>query len=104
MKEEIGGDFKETHEKVICVLAVMTETVSLVEVSDWTRIERREVQRIIQAWEPFLLKSMSNDEQLYRLYHASFVDFLANQVDLRNYSELVATAIEDKIERARYRE
>jgi hypothetical protein len=47
---------------------------------------------------------MSNDEQLYRLYHASFVDFLANQVDLRNYSELVATAIEDKIERARYRE
>jgi hypothetical protein len=101
MKEEVGGDFKETHERVICVLAVMTEPVSLDEVSDWTKIERREVQRIVQAWEPFLLEGMYKDEQLYRLYHASFADFLAKQVDLRNYSELVATAIEEKIERAR---
>jgi len=83
------------------VLAVMTEPVSLDEVSDWTKIERRKVQRIVQAWEPFLLERLSKDEQLYRLYHASFADFLARQVDLRNYSELVATAIEEKIERAR---
>ena len=101
MKEEVDGDFKETHERVICVLAVMTEPVSLDEVSDWTKIERREVRHIVQAWEPFLLESITNDEQLYRLYHASFADFLAKQVDLRNYSELVATAIEAKIERAR---
>jgi hypothetical protein len=101
MKEEVGGDFKETHEKVICVLAVMTEPVSLDEVSDWAKIERREVQRIVQAWEPFILESVSNDEQLYRLYHTSFADFLTKQVDLRNYSELVATAIEEKIERAK---
>ncbi len=104
MKEEVGGDFKETHEKVICVLAVMTEPVSIDEVSDWTKIERRKVQRIAQAWEPFLLESMSNDEQLYRLYHASFAEFLAKQVDLRNYSELVATAIEEKIEQARQKQ
>jgi hypothetical protein len=83
------------------VLAVMTEPVSLDEVCDWTKVDRRKVQRIVQAWEPFLLEVMSNDEQLYRLYHASFADFLAKQIDLRNYSELVATAIEDKIERAR---
>jgi hypothetical protein len=101
MKEEVGGNFKETHERVICVLAVMTEPVSLDEVSDWTKIERREVRLIVQAWEPFLLESVSNDEQLYRLYHASFAEFLAKQVDLRDYSELVATAIEAKIERAR---
>lgn len=104
MKEEVGGDFKETHEKVICVLAVMTEPVSLDEVSDWTKIERRKVQRIVQAWEPFLLESISNGEQLYRLYHASFADFLAKKVDLRNYSKLVATAIEDKIKRARLKQ
>jgi len=101
MKEEVGGDFKETHERVICVLAVMTEPVSLDEVAGWTGIERREVRRIIQAWEPFLLESVLNDERLYRLYHASFADFLAKQVDLRDYSDLVATAIEAKIERAR---
>jgi hypothetical protein len=101
MKEEVGGDFEETHEKVICVLAVMTEPVSLDEVSDWTKIERREVQRIVQAWEPFLLDSTFKDENLYRLYHASFADFLAKLVDLRNFSNLVATAIEEKIERAR---
>ncbi len=101
MKEEVGGDFKETHERVICVLAVMTEPVSLDEVASWTGIERREVRRIIQAWEPFLLESMFSDERLYRLYHASFADFLAKQVDLRDYSDLVATAIEAKIERAR---
>ncbi len=104
MKKEAGGNFKETHEKVICVLAVMTEPVSLDEVSYWTKIERRKVHRIVQAWEPFLLESLSNDEQLYRLYHASFADFLAKQVDLRNYSELVAIAIENKIERARQRQ
>jgi hypothetical protein len=104
MKEEVGGDFKGTHEKVICVLAVMTEPVSLDEVSDWTKIERRKVQLIVRAWEPFLLESTSNQEQLYRLYHASFADFLAKQVDLRNYSELVATAIEDKIEQARQKQ
>ncbi|HLO29193.1 MAG TPA: hypothetical protein VK249_08665 [Anaerolineales bacterium] len=101
MKEEIGGNFKETHEKVICVLAVMTEPVSLDEVSDWTKIERRKVSQIVQAWEPFLLEDTSTDGRLYRLYHASFADFLAKQVDLRNFSELVATAIEAKIERAR---
>lgn len=101
MKEEVGGDFKETHEKVICVLAVMTEPVSLDEVSGWTKIERREVQRIVQAWEPFLLESTFKGENLYRLYHVSFADFLAKLVDLRNFSNLVATAIEEKIERAR---
>jgi hypothetical protein len=101
MKEEVGGDFKGTHEKIICILAVMTEPVSLDEVSDWSKIDRRKVQHIVEAWEPFLLESLSNDGQLYRLYHASFADFLAKQVDLRNYSELVATTIEDKIERAR---
>jgi hypothetical protein len=103
MKEEVGGNFKETHECVICVLAVMTEPVSLDEVADWTKIERREVWRIIQAWEPFMLESIFNNEQLYRLYHISFAEFLAKQVDLRNYSVLVATAIEAKIEHARQR-
>ena len=101
MKVEVGGEFDETHERVICVLAVMTEPVSLDEVANWTKIERRNVQLIAQAWEPFLLESVSNDERLYRLYHASFAEFLSKQVDLRNYSELVATAIEAKIERAR---
>ena len=101
MKVEVGGTFAETHERVICVLAVMTEPVSLEEVAEWTKIECREVRRIVQAWEPFLLESVSNDEQLYRLYHASFAEFLARQVNLRDYSELVATAIEAKIERAR---
>lgn len=101
MKEEVGGNFKETHERVICVLAVMTEPVSLDEVSDWTKIERRKVRKIIQAWEPFMLESIFGNEQLYRLYHISFAEFLGKQVDLRNYSELVATAIESKIEQAR---
>ena len=101
MKEEVGGNFKETHERVICVLAVMTEFVSLDEVSDWTKIGRSNVWHIVQAWEPFLLESASNGEHLYRLYHVSFAEFLGKQVDLRNYSELVATAIEAKIERAR---
>ena len=101
MKEEVGGVFKKTHERVICVLAVMTEPVSLDEVSDWTKIERREVRRVVQVWEPFLLESMLGNEQLYRLYHASFADFLAKQVDLRDYSKLIATVIKSKIERAR---
>jgi len=101
MKVEVGGTFAETHERVICILAVMTEPVSLDEVADWTKISHRDVRLIVQAWEPFLLESVSNDERLYRLYHASFADFLAKQVDLRDFSELVATAIEAKIERAR---
>ena len=101
MKEEVGGDFQKTHERVICVLAVMTEPVSLDEVADWTKMERREVRRIVQAWEPFLLEGVSNGEWLYRLYHASFAEFLAKQVDLRDYSKLVAIAIKAKVERAR---
>jgi hypothetical protein len=101
MKVEVGGGFEETHERVICVLAVMTEPVSLDEVADWTKIERRAVQLIVQAWEPFLLESVSKDERLYRLYHASFADFLAKQVDLRNYSKLVTSAIRKKVKQAR---
>lgn len=42
---------------------------------------------LFRLGEPFRLESMFNDEQLYRIYHASFADFLAKQVDLRNYSE-----------------
>lgn len=55
----------------------------------------------MQAWEQFLLEDIVNGERLCRVYHASFAEFLANQVDLRHYSELVATTIEKKIERAR---
>lgn len=41
MKEEFGGGFGETHERVICVLAVMTEPVSLDEVAEWTALQRQ---------------------------------------------------------------
>ncbi|TEU19312.1 MAG: TIR domain-containing protein [Anaerolineales bacterium] len=101
MKEEIGGTFEETHERVICVLAVMTEPVSLDEVAGWTKLQRREVRRIIKAWEQFLLEDMVNGERLYQVYHTSFAEFLREQVDLRDYSELVASAIEEKVEQAR---
>jgi len=101
MKERVGGDFEETHERVICVLGVMAEPVSLDNVASWTGLRRRDVRRILDNWDQFLLEDIVDGERLYRVYHASFAEFLSEQVDLRDYSDLVATDIEAKIDRAR---
>jgi hypothetical protein len=101
MRDAVGGAFEETHERVICVLAVITKPVSLDKVAEWTKLQQREVRCVIQAWEQFLLYEEIDSEQLYRVYHASFAEFLSEQVDLRDYSKMVARAIKEKVERAR---
>ena len=101
MKKEVGGTFEETHERVICVLATMIEPVSAGEVADWTHLNRSQVRQILNSWEPFLLAEHTDRENLYRIYHTSFAEFLGTQVDLRDYSDLVASAIEARIEKAR---
>jgi hypothetical protein len=101
MRERVGGAFEETHERVICVLGVMAEPVGLDDVATWTGLGRRDVRRILESWDQFLLEDVIDGERLYRVYHASFAEFLGEQVDLRDYSDMVATDIEARIARAR---
>ena len=101
MRKEVGNQFGKTHERVICVLAIMTEPVSLDAISEWSGLPLRQVKDIAAAWRQFLDKEVIDGEDLYRIYHHSFAEFLEKQVDLRAYSKLVARAIQAKVERAR---
>lgn len=101
MRKEIGNHFGKTHERVICVLAIMTEPVGLDAISEWSGLPLGQVKDIAVAWRQFLDKDVVDGEDLYRIYHSSFAEFLGKQVDLRAYSRLVARAIHAKVERGR---
>ena len=71
-------------------LGVAQEPVTVQQISAWTRLHQGQVKEAIKLWREFLEEENVNGKHHYRIYHASFQDFLKEQVDLVRYDGIIA--------------
>jgi hypothetical protein len=101
--------FRRYQQPVVCLLATVREPVSLPQLVEWTRQVWRHqgwdtaacdplaVRGVLDAWREFLTEEKVNGESRYRVYHASFQDFLAEEVGLLDYHRAIGEAALAKI-------
>lgn len=98
MKASAPTNFEEHDQKIICLLATVREPVSVDQLQEWTSIPRTYIVQVITAWLQFLNEHDSGPgDALYRVYHASFQDFLQEKIGLKPYHNLIAQKALDKI-------
>jgi hypothetical protein len=98
MKAQDQARFEQYYQPVVCILATVREPVHVEQVAEWTKLEPLAILEVIQTWREFLNEDA--DEQgrsLYRIYHASFQDFLNESVGLKYYHNTIARAALAKI-------
>jgi hypothetical protein len=97
------GAFRRRQKPVIAMLASARDAVPAAKVAEWINagelgpIAVHEVEDIFDDWRQFL-SIEPGDPPRYRLYHASFLDFLEREVGLQPYREAVGAAMAKKIE------
>ena len=91
--------FERVYEPVLRILATVREPVALPAIQEWTKLEPTRIREVIRGWRPFLNETPSSGgEPLYRVYHASFQDFLAEEgAGLTPYHERIAMTAFAKI-------
>ena len=100
MRAQDQDRFERIYEPVLRILATVREPVTLSAVEEWTSLEPARIREVIRDWRPFLERDAigHEGEPLYRVYHASFQDFLAEEgVGLRPYHEKIAMTALAKI-------
>lgn len=90
MREGNEKEFDTIYEPIICILGVAQESVTTQQIANWTKLSHGQVKANIGRWRKFLEKERVGDEQYYRIYHASFQDFLKEQVRLEPYDARIA--------------
>jgi hypothetical protein len=98
MQDQDPARFEKYYQPVVCLLATVREPVSISDLAQWTHLDLTAITQVIQTWREFL----NEDEDqsgvlLYRVYHASFQDFLQDEVGLKPYHNLIALTALDKI-------
>jgi hypothetical protein len=90
--------FETLYQPVICMLAVTREPVSVADLSEWTALAAPRVREVLRFWREFLNEErVAGGPPRYRLYHASFQDFLREEVALGEYHEAIAASALRKI-------
>lgn len=96
--------FRRYQQPVVCLLATAREPVSLAQLLDWTRqvweqqswgaaaLDPLAVKDVLAAWREFLTESTVSGDPQFRVYHASFQDFLAEEVGLLDYHQAIGQA------------
>jgi len=79
-------DFDRNYVPIICILAVAREPITIEQLGKWSQMDEVRVKDAVSRWREFL----EEKDGRYRLYHASFQDFLANKVDLKRFDKLIA--------------
>lgn len=109
MKSADPEQFRRYQQPVVCLLATAREPVALPQLLDWTvhfwerqewdakSIDPMAVKGVLDAWREFLDEERAEGERRYRVYHASFQDFLADEVGLVTYHETIGEAALAKI-------
>jgi hypothetical protein len=90
MREGNEAEFDQVYEPIVCILGVAQEPVTAQQIANWTKLERGQVKESIRLWREFLEEEQVDKERHYRIYHASFQDFLKEQVDLVLYDDMIA--------------
>ena len=99
MRAQDQDRFERVYEPVLRILATVREPVTLSAVQEWTSVEYPRIREVIRDWRPFLNEAPAETgEPLYRVYHASFQEFLAEEgVGLQPYHERIAMTALRKI-------
>ena len=99
MRAQDQERFERIYEPVLRILATVREPVTVAAVEEWTNVEPARVRDVIRDWRPYLNEERTaTGELLYRVYHSSFQDFLADEgVGLKPYEEKIAMAALAKI-------
>lgn len=90
MREGNEDEFDSVYEPIVCILGVAQEPVTARQIADWTKLGQGQVKEAIRLWREFLEQELVDSEHLYRIYHASFQDFLKEKVDLTRYNDMIA--------------
>ena len=101
--------FRRYQQPVVCLLATAREPVSVGQLLDWTAhfwrqqgwdakaLDPMAVKDVLTAWREFLNEDSHEGERRYRVYHASFQDFLADEVGLVAFHETIGETALAKI-------
>jgi hypothetical protein len=81
--------FEKTYAPIVCILGVAREPITLDQISNWTQLSLGTVKHSLRLWREFLDEEHHSGVTLYRIYHASFQDFLQDQVDLEQYEDVI---------------
>jgi hypothetical protein len=90
--------FTSFYEPVVDYLGAACEPVSAEQLAEWTRLSPLRVREAIRELRPFLSEEPGPAGRLlYRIYHASFLDFLRDVVGLEPFHQGIANTILSKI-------
>lgn len=97
--QEKNKEYFDRFEKpIICILATIREPVSIKQLMEWTSQPELEIKHTINKWREFLnVEADDQGEFVHRIYHASFQDFLREEVGLKPYHELIVRSALSKI-------
>jgi len=90
MREGNEREFDNVYQPIVCILGVAQEPVTVAQIAAWTKLEQGQVKTSIKLWREFLEEEQAEGEHRFRIYHASFQDFLKEQVDLVRYDDMIA--------------
>jgi hypothetical protein len=109
MRSSDQESFRMYQQPVVCLLATAREPVSFRQLLAWTKhfwmrqqwdvaaLDPTIVQNVLTAWQEFLNGEAVDGERFYRVYHASFQEFLANEIGLITYHDTIAETALAKI-------
>ena len=87
MREGNEREFDSVYEPIVCILGVAQEPVAVQQIANWTKLSQGQVKTSLKLWREFL---EVESEHRYCIYHASFQDFLREQVALGRYDDMIA--------------
>jgi transcriptional regulator with XRE-family HTH domain len=98
MRAQDEARFEKYYEPAVCYLATAREPVNMEQLVEWTKLPRRQIKEVINEWREFLnVEPGPQGEPLFHVYHASFQDFLKEEVGLDRYHDRIAQNALDKI-------
>lgn len=105
MRKQSGDDWKKSKLPVIVALTVVREPISITRIAEFSGLNDVSlVYEVLREWVEFLYMTESPyqgaTQRRYRLYHASFQDFVASneEVDLVVAHRRVANAMRDALD------
>jgi hypothetical protein len=95
MRRAAAGEWFAYWQPVIVHLAAAREPVSVHQLALWTGLPAPRVGDVLRGWREFVHVETLNTERRYRIYHASFQDFLqakdeAREIDLKDTHSRIA--------------
>ncbi len=94
MRRQDENKFDVLYKPVVCILATVKEAVSLDQIHNFTEIDPLKIKDVIYEWYEFLDTETSKEhgQSLYRVYHATFQEFLFKEIEpgLKPYHRIIA--------------